>query len=119
MGGGRMEGLFYLYIFIYFIFRMPGGGPDGWPDGGPDGGGERGRERGERGGGGTGAGTGADGGGERALVNFFPLYLYFADMASHVDIVNPTCPEWGNVITQKNTVKFKSVRIKTTSGIMS
>jgi hypothetical protein len=52
-------------------------------------------------GGGTGAGTGADGGGGRALVIFFPLYLYFADMASHVYIVNPTCPEWGNVITQK------------------
>jgi hypothetical protein len=56
---------------------------------------------------------------ERALIIFFPLYLYFADMASHVYIVNPTCPEWGNVITQKNMVKFKSVRIKTTSGIMS
>ena len=59
------------------------------------------------------------GGEERALVIFFPLYLYFADMASHMYIVNPTCPEWGNVITQKNTVKFKSVRIKTASGIMS
>ena len=56
---------------------------------------------------------------ERALVIFFPLYLYFDDMASHVYIVNPTCPEWGNVITQKNTVKFKFVRIKTASGIMS
>ena len=63
-------------------------------------------------------GSGGNGGG-RALVIFFPLYLYFADMAPYVDIVNPTCPDWGNVITQKNTVKFKFVRIKTASGIMS
>ena len=48
----------------------------------------------------TGADGGPDGGG-RALVNFSPLYLYFADMSSHVDIVNPTCPKWGNVITYK------------------
>jgi hypothetical protein len=76
-------------------------------------GGEDGRK-----GGADGRGGWEDGGG-RALVIFFPLYLYFADMASHVYIINPTCPEWSNVITQKNTVKFKSVRIKTTSGIMS
>ena len=49
---------------------------------------------------GNGGGTGGERGG-RALVIFSPLYLYFADMSSHVDIVNPTCPKWGNVITQK------------------
>jgi hypothetical protein len=49
----------------------------------------------------AGTGTGADrgNGGGRALVNFSPLYLYFADMSSHVDILHPTCPKWGNVIT--------------------
>jgi hypothetical protein len=49
---------------------------------------------------GLGAGTGGNGGG-RALVIFSPLYLYFADMSSHVDILHPTCPKWGNVITHK------------------
>ena len=42
-----------------------------------------------------------NGGAERALIIFPPLYLYFVDMSSHVDIVNPTCPKWGNVITHK------------------
>jgi hypothetical protein len=45
--------------------------------------------------------TGAGQGPRRALVIFSPLYLYFADMSSHVDIVNPTCSKWGNVITHK------------------
>ena len=54
----------------------------------------------------TGAGTWADGegGGERgghALVIVSPLYLYFADMSSHVDIIHPTCLKWGYVITHR------------------
>jgi hypothetical protein len=40
-------------------------------------------------------------GGGRALVIFSPLYLYFADMSSHVDILHPTCPKCGNVITHR------------------
>ena len=49
----------------------------------------------------TGDEGGVDGGngGGRALVIFSPLYLYFVDMSSHVDILHPTCPKWGNVIT--------------------
>ena len=69
---------------------------------------ERGRERGvgwEQGGPGGGvgneAGTRQTGDGERGLVIFSPLYLCFADMSSHVDILHHTCPKWGNVITQK------------------
>jgi hypothetical protein len=46
-------------------------------------------------------GNGGGRGGGQALVIFSPLYLYFADMSSHVDIVHPTCPKWGNVITHK------------------
>ena len=52
----------------------------------------------------TGGGRGTRGGGrglDRGLVIFSPLYLYFADMSSHVDILHPTCPKWGNIITHK------------------
>jgi hypothetical protein len=56
--------------------------------------------RGRRGTGGNGAdGVGNEGG--RALVILSPLYLYFADMSSHVDVLHPTCLKWGNVITHK------------------
>ena len=56
-----------------------------------------GRTGGERGDGGRERGRTSG----RALVIFSPLYLYFADMSSHVDILHPTCPKWGNVITHR------------------
>ena len=30
-----------------------------------------------------------------------PLYLCFVDMSSHVDILHPTCPKRGDVITHR------------------
>jgi hypothetical protein len=70
---------------------------------GVDGGGADGGGNGADGGGGGGnrGGNGCGRGGGRALVICSPLYLYFADMSSHVDIIHPTCPKWGNVITHK------------------
>ena len=51
-----------------------------------------------------GADGGEHGGGrglDRGLVIFSSLYLYFAYMSTHVDILHPTCPKWGNIITYK------------------